>query len=212
MSLSAAQLQNIAFYGILDTGYVSRENWINKCKALLEGGAGIIQLRAKKESSDERRELLEEVLPLFSEVSVPLIINDDLELAASYPNLGLHVGQDDITPREARERLGPDRIIGLSTHSMLQAQAAICLKDLINYFAVGPIFATGTKPDYTPVGKSLITQVRTLEPPLPFFCIGGINRSNLPQVRAAGAKGVVAVSDVLEDPDTAEAVREYTAI
>jgi len=209
VSASLVSLENVSFYGILDTGYVSRENWVNKCQALIEGGAGIIQLRAKGESHQERKVLLEEILPLFDGINIPLIINDDVELAAAYPQVGLHVGQDDLTPREARNRLGPDRIIGLSTHSLLQAQSAICQKDLINYFAVGPIFATGTKPDYTPVGIDLITQVRSLEPPLPFFCIGGINRDRLSRVRNAGARGVVAVSDVLEDTDTCAAVRQY---
>ena len=209
MSLPPSTLGRIPFYGILDTGYVSQEDWENKCLALLEGGAGIIQLRAKKESHEERKKLLERILPFFADTSAPLIINDDLELAAAYPNLGLHVGQDDISPREAREKLGPDRIIGLSTHSLIQAQAALCLASQINYFAVGPVFATGTKPDYTPVGLGLVREVRGLQPTLPFFCIGGINRSNLHQVRAAGAHGVVAVSDVLNDPDTASATRAY---
>lgn len=209
MSTSALSLQNISFYGILDTGYVAPEDWGSKCQALIEGGAGIIQLRAKKESHQERKALLEQILPLFEGLELPLIINDDLELAAAYPDLGLHVGQDDISPREAREQLGPDRIIGLSTHSLSQAQAAICQKELINYFAVGPIFATGTKPDYTPVGVELIQQVIAIEPPLPFFCIGGINRDSLAKVRAVGAKGVVAVSDVLQDADTVNAVRQF---
>lgn len=212
MTLSRSALDRIPFYGILDTGYVSQQDWENKCLALLEGGAGIIQLRAKKENHEQKRQLLERILPFFADTSVPLIINDDLELAAAYPNLGLHVGQDDISPREARETLGPDRIIGLSTHSLIQAQAALCLVSQINYFAVGPVFATSTKPDYTPVGLSLVKQIRALEPPFPFFCIGGINRTNFAQVRAAGAYGLVAVSDVLEDPDTATAARVYCAI
>jgi thiamine-phosphate pyrophosphorylase len=203
------ELQNIPFYGILDTGYVSHEEWESKCRALIEGGAGMIQIRAKKETPDQRRKLLDQILHLFQDVDIPLIINDDVELAVSYPGLGLHVGQEDLAPRIARDRLGPDRIIGLSTHSLIQAQAAICQMELINYFAVGPIFATGTKPDYTPVGLQLISQVKKLEPQLPFFCIGGINRSNLAQVRAAGASGVVAVSDVLLDKDTAQAVCQF---
>ncbi len=173
MSTSALSLQNISFYGILDTGYVAPEDWGSKCQALIEGGAGIIQLRAKKESHQERKALLEQILPLFEGLELPLIINDDLELAAAYPDLGLHVGQDDISPREAREQLGPDRIIGLSTHSLL------------------------------------IQQVIAIEPPLPFFCIGGINRDSLAKVRAVGAKGVVAVSDVLQDADTVNAVRQF---
>ena len=204
-------LHSVRFYGILDTGYVSPDAWEAKCLALIEGGAGVIQMRAKKENHAQRRGLLERILTLFVGLDIPLIVNDDLELATSYPGLGLHIGQDDVSPEAARERLGTDRVLGLSTHSLSQAMNAIRKAELLDYFAVGPIFATGTKPDYIPVGTSLVTKVRFLEPPLPFFCIGGINRDNAGEVRAAGAFGVVAVSDVLMDPGTANATRAFLA-
>jgi thiamine-phosphate pyrophosphorylase len=126
-----------------------------------------------------------------------------------FPGTGLHLGQDDGDIRAARESLGPDRILGLSTHSIGQAKAAIAAAGCLSYFAVGPVFATGTKPDYTPVGTGLVRQVSALHPPIPFFCIGGIHRGNLDQVLAAGARGIVAVSDPLLDPDTAAATSDF---
>ena len=87
--------------------------------------------------------------------------------------------------------------------------AAIALpKGVLDYFAVGPVFATQTKPDYEPVGLKLVTFTAKQNPPLPFFCIGGINRSNISQVHAAGAIRIVSVSDVLCNDDTANAVAQ----
>jgi thiamine-phosphate pyrophosphorylase len=205
------------FYAILDTGYVPAIRWSAVCRSLLLGGADVVQLRAKRETPAGRRALLEEILPLFSAGAVvakppPLIVNDDIELASSYPGIGLHVGQDDIAPAEARRRLGPGRLIGLSTHSPAQAEAALALPaGTIDYFAVGPVFATQTKPDYTPVGLELVRYVAQLQPTLPWFCIGGIKRNNLPMVLAAGAKRIVVVSEVLCADDPAAAVRDYLA-
>ncbi len=207
-----SSLHRARFYGILDTAYVSREDWTVKCAALIEGGADIIQLRAKKESHAERVKLLEAILPLFEERPLPLILNDDIDLALLYPGLGLHVGQDDLPAMEARDRLGPERILGLSTHSIEQARDAIDLGATLDYFAIGPIFATATKPDYPPVGLELVHQVMALQPQTPLFCIGGINRQNTLDIKAAGAQRLVAVSAVLCAADIAEAVREFKQI
>ena len=197
------------FYGILDTGYVTPQQWEEKCHALLEGGAGILQLRAKQESRSQRRVLLERILPLCQGAGVPLLVNDDLELASEYPSVGLHVGQDDVCPRKARACLGAAPILGLSTHSLAQARTALSMVDVLDYFAVGPVFPTGTKPDYPAVGLGLVREVNALDASLPYFCIGGIDKGNVRKVRQAGATGVVAVSAVLCAEDTAEAVSNF---
>lgn len=185
---------------------------VAKCRALLEGGAQVVQLRAKDQNRDETRILLCQILPLFARTEVPLIVNDDLELALEFPEIGLHIGQDDIPVEQARAALGKGRLLGLSTHSPEQAAAAIARADLLDYFAVGPVFATQTKPDYIPVGLELVRHVASLNPPLPWVCIGGINRNNAQQVIAMGAQGLVAVSDPLLDSNTAAAVAGYRAL
>lgn len=202
------------FYAILDTGYVPPARWTAVCRALLLGGADIVQLRAKRETYARRRALLEEILPLFSPGAVvaappPLVVNDDIDLALAYPGLGLHVGQDDLAPQLARSRLGPGRILGLSTHSPAQAAAAQALPaGTLDYFAVGPVFATPTKPDYQPVGLELVRHVAAACPALPWFCIGGIKRANLPAVLAAGATRIVVVSEVLCASDPSALIRD----
>ncbi len=201
-------LTSSRFYAILDSEYVDSRHWVETCRQLIAGGADLIQLRAKKESAKQRRELLESILPLFEPADAPpLIINDDIDLCLAYPGLGLHVGQDDLPVEVARERLGPDRILGLSTHSLEQARDAIDRTALLDYFAVGPVFATPTKPDYQAVGLELVRAVTDLKPPLPFFCIGGIKRTNLSTVLQAGARRVVIVSDILQATDPAEAIQ-----
>lgn len=215
--MSAPSIASARFYAILDTGYVAPARWSEVCRALLLGGSDLVQLRAKRESPAKRRQLLDEILPLFVPGVVvaqppPLIVNDDLALALAYPGVGLHVGQDDLPVREARARLGPDRLLGLSTHAIDQAAAAENLPaGVIDYFAVGPVFATATKPDYTPVGLQLVRDVAATRPQKPWFTIGGINRRTVGQVVAAGSRRIVVVSDVLTATDPAGAIRELTA-
>lgn len=210
---TAAKLKAARFYAILDTGYTPRPQWREVCSALIAGGAGVVQVRAKREDAEVRAALLEEVLPLFTDPDAPLlVVNDDLELARRHPGIGLHIGQTDTPPALARESLGPDRLLGLSTHSRAQAKSAIDLAaGVLDYFAVGPVFPTATKPDYTPVGLQLVSEVAALRPRLPWFCIGGITRSNAREVVAAGARRVVVVSDVLTDPDPAGVIRAIVA-
>lgn len=197
------------FYAILDTGYVLAKDWETKAQALLDGGAILLQVRAKAASTEQVRSLAEAIHPLCQAAGVPLIINDHAEVALALQGAGLHIGQDDLTPVEARELLGPDRIIGWSTHSLKQAAAAIQHAEVLNYFAVGPVFPTGTKPDYKAVGLDLVRQVRALNPPLPFFAIGGIKRANMREVMTAGATGLVVVSEVLQAADTRAATAEF---
>jgi thiamine-phosphate pyrophosphorylase len=159
----------------------------------------VVQLRLKGASKTERVDWLHAVLPILNAADVLCVLNDDWELAAATPGVGLHIGQDDAPVEHCREALGPDRIVGLSTHSQNQAQAAIEQAHLLDYFAVGPVFSTQTKPDYEPVGLGLVRHVAASKPPLPWFCIGGVNRQTLPQVIEAGGRAVVVVSDILCD-------------
>jgi len=204
-------LQTTRLYGILDTGYVDPRTsaWETTCRGLLAGGVDLLQLRAKGESTATRRELLARILPLCADAGIPLILNDDLPLAVETPGVGLHVGQDDVPVAEARAALGPDRVLGLSTHSPDQAGGALERAELLDYFAVGPVFATPTKPTYTPVGLDLVRHVAGLKPALPWFCIGGLKAHNWTQVAVAGGRRAVVVSEWLQAPDVAAAVKSW---
>jgi thiamine-phosphate pyrophosphorylase len=209
---TAERLRTARFYGILDAAYLVPAQFAPVCRAMIEGGADIIQLRAKNADKSTCRALLESILPQFEKNDIPLIVNDHIDIALAYPRCGLHIGQDDEPVAKARALLGPNRILGLSTHSVEQAAQALELAGFLSYFCIGPVFATRTKPDYKPVGLELVRAVHTLNAGrLPLFCIGGINRSNVAKVLHAGAERIVAVSDVLHANNPAQTVRELRA-
>lgn len=216
MGQLSPKLADCTFYGIVDTSYVAPEMLFDKCVQIADAGVKIIQLRAKKEDSPTRRNLAFELLPIFKKrQDVFFIINDDIELAAEIcsliPNAGLHIGQDDGDPKSVRAEIGYDRVLGLSTHSIEQAAAADNLNDVLDYFAVGPVYATNTKPGRPAVGLELVEKVAASNPSLPWFCIGGVNAKTAAQVRKAGGQRIVAVSDVLVQNDTTEAVKSLVA-
>lgn len=185
-------------YGILDTGYVTRDRMVGMALSLIAGGIDILQLRAKKETPEAILEIALEIAPICRGAGIPFILNDHPELVRASGATGAHVGQDDIPVAEARELAGPGALIGKSTHSPEQAFAAAAEKP--DYIGFGPLFATPTKPDYAPIGTGDISKAHRL-PGLPIFCIGGIKLSNLPSVLSAGARRVVIVSDLLLAPD-----------
>ncbi len=216
MGALSQSLRDAVFYGIVDTGYVSDADIPGKCRALIRAGCKIIQLRAKDCAAARRRAIADSLLPIFAQDGAAyFVINDDAELARKIcrqiPNSGLHVGQDDTNPLRAREIIGENRILGLSTHSLKQASDADALCGVLDYFAVGPVYATATKPGRPAVGLELVRGVKRLAPALPWFAIGGINEKTAPAVRAAGAERIVAVSCVLIPDDTERAVENLLA-
>jgi thiamine-phosphate pyrophosphorylase len=196
-------------YAILDLGYVEPSRAEDAARALLEGGADVLQLRGKEQSIPELRALAEKLHHLTSAAGVPLIINDHAEIAREVPVEGLHLGQDDLSIVAAREVVRRDCLVGKSTHSLAQARAAV--REGADYIGFGPLFATPTKPDYQPIGTVDIRRVHELVQ-LPIFCIGGIKRRNLGAVLNSGATRVVIVSDLLQSADIASATRETKAL
>jgi len=195
-------------YGILDTGYCAPDAMPAMLGAMLRGGVDVVQLRAKELPPDRVLELTRQLHPLSFAAGVPCIINDHPALAAEAGVEGAHVGQDDLRVAEARRLAGPGKIIGLSTHSLAQAEAGAAQQP--DYLGFGPLFATPTKPDYTPIGVHDIAEVHR-RVRLPVFCIGGIKRENLPAVLAAGAQRVVIVSGILQAANPEEYVRACAA-
>jgi thiamine-phosphate pyrophosphorylase len=198
-------IKDCHLYGIVDLGYVRPEKVLAMTADLLAGGVDILQLRAKKYSAAEVETLALQILPLSRGAGVPLIINDFPEVAAKVGADGVHVGQDDLSIAQVRAIVGDSCIVGKSTHSLAQARAAI--DEAIDYIGFGPLYATGTKPDYIPVGLQDIRAVHALATK-PVFCIGGVNQERLPEILAAGAHRVVVVSAFLCAPNVPASVTQ----
>jgi len=189
-------LRECRLYGIIDLGYIPQGRDCNRvAEQMITGGVDLIQLRGKGKSIDELVDLASEIHEITAPSDTPLIINDYAEIAARVSVEGVHVGQDDDSIHVARQKAGRDLIVGKSTHSLAQANAAQA--EGADYVGFGPIFATPTKPDYEPIGLDGIRHAN-LNVGIPIFCIGGINIDNLQRVIAAGAKRVVMVSALLK--------------
>ncbi len=209
MSFPASQLSCCRLYGIVDLGYVRPADVPDMTRALAEGGVDILQLRAKGASPSEVESLARAMLPATRDLGVPLVINDHPAVAASVGSEGVHVGQDDDSVAKARAVVGPDIFVGKSTHSLDQAVAAQA--EGADYIGFGPLYATGTKPDYVPIGLQDITEVHQ-RVQLPIFCIGGVNAARAPEILAAGARRVVVVSAFLLADDVRTEVRRLKAM
>jgi thiamine-phosphate pyrophosphorylase len=167
--------------------------------AALNGGADIVQLREKELGREEIERSAQTFRRLCDTYSALFIVNDDPYLAQTCGADGVHLGQDDMAVEEAREILGPEMIIGLSTHSEEQLVASAGRP--VDYVSVGPIWETPTKAGRPGVGLHLVEQAAA-GAPHPFFAIGGIDAENAPEVVAAGAQrlGVVRAIRDAEDP------------
>ena len=200
-------MRDARLYAILDLGYVAVEDAVDKTRALLAGGAHLLQLRAKGVDRDTVREVALRLLPICREASIPFILNDNPQLAAELEADGVHIGQDDGSLADARAIVGEGKLVGRSTHSLEQARGA--LEEGFDYIGFGPLFPTPTKEGRPGIGTQDIVQMQQeVGSTIPAFCIGGIKRSNLGEVLAAGAKRVVIVSDLLTDEDTQAATAE----
>jgi thiamine-phosphate pyrophosphorylase len=159
-------------------------------RAALAGGADIVQLREKELGRAEIERAAATFRRIADTFSALFIVNDDPELARICDADGVHVGQDDVSAERAREMLGPDAIVGLSTHS--EEQLAASAERPVDYVSVGPIWETPTKEGRPGVGLELISHAAA-QAPHPFFAIGGIDAANVGEVVAAGAERLCVV-------------------
>lgn len=186
-------------YPITDTR-ISGLTHLDQVERLIDGGATLIQLREKYASSREFHEQAVECVHYAHSNGVKIMINDRVDIAMMSDADGVHLGQDDMPPEAARGLLGPDKIIGYSTHSIEQAVAAAASG--VDYVAIGPVFATGTKTDPDPVvGIEGVAKARAAISDFPLVAIGGIDMSNVTTVLSAGANSAAVISAVLQRPD-----------
>src|SRR5579884_3296405 len=203
-------LPDCRLYTFVDTAYLHGRapEWI--AQQLCDGGSDLIQLRAKNSTPDQIRKMAEAILPITRRAGVGLVINDHPDIARELGSELCHLGQEDFfdAGHTLVEELkgGQARLkIGLSTHSPEQAKRA--LEAGPDYIAIGPVYATGTKPTAKPVTLDYVRWAAA-NVTIPWFAIGGINLKNLDDVLAAGARRICVVSAILNAQDVAKACAE----
>jgi thiamine-phosphate pyrophosphorylase len=196
-----AWLRDARLYLVCDARPAGRE-LEELLRLALQGGVDVVQLRDKSASERELVRAGRVFRRLCDAYDALFVVNDSPALAAACAADGLHLGQDDADPAAARAVVGADVVLGLSTHSEEQLAAA----EGVDYVAVGPVFATPTKPEYRPVGTELVAHAAA-HARVPFFAIGGIDPGNVGQVAAAGAERVAVVRAIRDAPDPGEAAR-----
>lgn len=205
------RLEEARLYGILDLGYTAVAEVERTAEALLTGGVDVLQLRAKTYDESGISKLAALVKPVCARHGVPLIINDFPAIAAAIGADGVHVGQDDGSLEDVRNTVGPDLLVGRSTHSLAQAVAAV--EEGFDYIGFGPLFPTPTKQGRPGIGLADVAEAqRTAGARIPMFCIGGIKPDRLPEVLSAGARRIVIVSALLQAPDIAAETERVKAM
>jgi thiamine-phosphate pyrophosphorylase len=194
-------------YPIIDVPRIGAERVAATVAELAAVGVRLIQLRAKTAPDGELLAMARVAVAAAREAGVTLIVNDRADVAVLAGAAGVHVGQGDLRPSEARQVLGAEGLVGWSTHCVGQVEAA--LAEPIDYLAVGPIFATSSKADTEAVaGVGLVGEARRRTRG-PLVAIGGITPENAAAVIAAGADGVAVIGGLLGTEGLAEAVQRY---
>jgi thiamine-phosphate pyrophosphorylase len=201
------KIKNDSLYLVITEEYGKGRSAMEIARFAIEGGVDIIQMREKNKPKDELIGMGKDLARICKANDVIFIVNDDPALAAEVGADGVHLGQEDAlkySTGKARKALGPDKIIGISTHSMAQFTAAN--DSGVDYIAFGPVFETKTK-DYF-IGTEEIAKVLNIAKK-PVFFIGGINLVNIREVLNRGAKGVALIRGITEADDITKITGEF---
>jgi thiamine-phosphate pyrophosphorylase len=200
----------LRLYLLADTGLLPRPDLLDAVRAALRGGVTAVQLRAKKETTLEQLELAHILREMCRSAGVPLIVNDRVDVALAAEADGAHVGhigEEDMSPSDARRLLGTEAIVGVSVGSAQEARHATAQG--ATYVSAGPMFTTSTKLNAGPAaGEPLLRQVRAATG-LPLVVIGGITAERAAALYAAGADGVCVGTAILRAADPEQAARAF---
>jgi len=196
-------------YPIIDGSIVTLDNIGKTAEAIIDGGAKILQLRAKSLSSKEFLETARIIRKITKDKGTVFIVNDRVDIALLTDADGVHLGQGDLPVKEARRLLGNNKIIGYSTHNLREALEAVRLP--VDYISFGPIFPTKTKEDaQTPKGLKLLSEVRKAVV-IPIVAIGGITETNMFHVLKEGVESVAMISEILTVKDISQKINRVIA-
>jgi thiamine-phosphate pyrophosphorylase len=210
MNRMGAIFPEFGLYCVTDPSLGQGRSHVEQARLCLEGGARVIQLRDKYAGFETLLPQARQIAALCHSYKALFIVNDDPRLAVESGADGVHVGQQDAAPMEARRVVGPDLLVGLSTNNRAQVLAAQNLP--VDYIGFGPVFPTLTKTsEDEPLGAAEV-EWAVHNSALPVVPIGGIGAQNLPSLLAGGARFAAVISAVVSAPDVAQAARALAAL
>ncbi|HTC21966.1 MAG TPA: thiamine phosphate synthase [bacterium] len=196
---SISKLERARLYLVAGAGNPQDHAGFKSVEDAVEGGVDILQLRDYSLKDSELLAMAHKFRALTRRYRILFIVNNRPDIARLSDADGVHVGQDDLTVAQVRKIIGEGKVVGVSTHSLDQAQKAI--SDGADYIGVGPVYPTPTKEGRPAVGLEYVRQVAGLHPSIPFFAIGGIHLSNIEEVLRAGAMRLAVVRAITEAKD-----------
>ena len=199
----------LLLYAVTDRSWVGEMTFCEQVKASLDGGITLLQLREKGMAYDEFLREAKDVKALADSYHVPFIINDNVEIALEADADGVHVGQSDMEAGRVRQKLGPDKILGVSARTVEQALQAE--KMGADYLGVGAVFATSTKEDADVISRDTLKEICQAVS-IPVVAIGGIRASNIHQLYHTGIAGVAVVSGIFGQENIRYAASELASL
>ncbi|MDD5476994.1 MAG: thiamine phosphate synthase [Candidatus Omnitrophica bacterium] len=220
MKLKKSLLKTSRLYLILDRSTIGNCSLKNICSIVSSRYVDVVQLRDKKSAKSDVLDLAIKLSKWLKNrpqsrglatdsQSQLFIVNDYVDVAVASGADGLHLGQNDLSLKQARKILGKDRIIGISCHNLSQALRA--QNEGADYLGIGPIFATATKPEYKPIGLEVLGKLKD-KIKIPYFAIGDIHAGNIKEITASGARRVAVCRAILKADNPKEAVRQLYKI
>ena len=201
--------KDLLLYAVTDRTWLGDETLYQQVEKTLKGGATFIQLREKHLDDAAFLEEAVELKELCRRYHVPFVINDNVEIALKMDADGVHVGQSDMEAGNVREKLGPDKIIGVSAQTV--EQAVLAEQRGADYLGVGAVFPTGSKDDADDVSHETLKAICEAVS-IPVIAIGGISRNNVMELAGSGICGIAVISAIFAQPDIEAATKELRAL
>lgn len=196
---------DLLLYAVTDRSWLGGHTLYQDVEAAIKGGATFIQLREKKLDEEHFLEEAKEIKELCKKYRVPFVINDNVDIALAMDADGIHVGQSDMEAGMVREKLGPDKIIGVSAQTV--EQAILAEQKGADYLGVGAVFPTGSKDDAVEVSHDTLKAICEAVH-IPVIAIGGISTGNVMELSGSGICGIAVISAIFAKPDIETAAKE----
>jgi thiamine-phosphate pyrophosphorylase len=196
---------DLLLYAVTDRHWLGRETLYQQVEQALKGGVTFVQLREKKLAYDDFLSEALSIKKLCREYGAPFVINDSVEVAIASGADGVHVGQSDMEAGDVRAKIGPDKILGVSTETV--EEAILAEKRGADYLGVGTVFPTGSKDDAIPVTHETLKAICDAVS-IPVIAIGGITAGNLKELSGSGICGIAVISAIFAQNDIRAAARE----